>query len=442
MFVWELLVIFMLILLNGVFAMSEMAVVSSRRARLKMMVTRRGSHGAAMALRLIDDPSRFLSTVQIGITLIGTVAGAYGGATLGEELGTWLNSFPLLNPYGEEVGFGIVVIAITYFSLIFGELVPKRVALHSPERIAIIVAGPMMAISKVAAPLVWLLKIAIDAVLRLLKRDAARETSVTHDEVKSLITEGTLAGIFAPQEREMIEGVLRLADRAVRVIMTSRYDVVWLDANDEPEQVRRKIAEAGFSHYPVCRGALDEIVGIVHTKDLLDAALRGDSFSLGKYVVEPMVVPEGTPSLYLLEQFKKTGIHIAIIVDEFGTVEGIATLTDIMESIVGELPEQGETAPPEAVRRQDGSWLVDGMMPMDEFEDRVGIHGLHAPDKYETVGGFVLHVLGRFPVTSDHFKYEGIRFEVVDIDGRRVDKVLVHPPSSGHLGGKPNPRVD
>jgi len=434
MVAWELFVILMLILLNGAFAMSEMAVVSSRRARLKMMVTRRGSHGAAMALRLIDDPSRFLSTVQIGITLIGIVAGAYGGATLGEELGTWLNSFGLFDPYGEALGFGIVIMAITYFSLIFGELVPKRVALHSPERIAIIVAGPMMAISKVAAPLVWLLKIAIDAVLRLLKRDAARETAVTEDEVKSLISEGTLAGIFAPQEREMIEGVLRLADRSVRAIMTARYDVVWLDTDDTPEQVRHKIAEAGFSHYLVCRGALDEIVGIVHTKDLLDAALRGDEFSLTKYVVEPMVVPEGTPSLYLLEQFKKTGAHIAVVVDEFGTVEGIATLTDIMESIVGELPEQGEAAAPDAIRRDDGSWLVDGMMPMDEFEDRVGIHGLRSPGKYETVGGFVLHILGRFPVASDHFMYDGVRFEVMDVDGRRVDKVLVQRPSLKRSG--------
>lgn len=433
MFVWELVVIFLLILLNGAFAMSEMAVVSSRRARLKMMVTR-GSRGAGLALRLIDDPSRFLSTVQIGITLIGIVAGAYGGATLGEELGAWLNTFPLFEPYGEALGFGIVIMAITYLSLIFGELVPKRVALHSPERIAILAAAPMMLISKVAAPLVWLLKLSIDAVLRVLKRDTARETAVTEDEVKSLISEGTLAGIFVPAEREMIEGVLRLADRAVRVIMTPRNDVVWLDVGDTPAQVRRKISQAGFSHFPVCRGALDELIGVVHTKDLLDAALRGETLSLVKHAVEPMVVPEGTSALRLLEQFKKTGVHIAVIVDEFGTVEGIATLTDILEAIVGELPEQGETALPEAVQREDGSWLVDGMMPMDEFEDRVGLHGLRAPGKYETVGGFILHVLGHFPVTGENFLHDGTRFEVVDMDGRRVDKVLVHPQSNDDKG--------
>lgn len=428
MFLWELLFIFFLILLNGAFAMSELAVVSSRRARLKRMVTR-GSRGASAALRLIDDPSRFLSTVQIGITLIGIGAGAYGGATIGEEFGAWLNlSFPALAPYGEAIGMGLVIMAITYLSLIFGELVPKRLALHNPERIAVIVAPPMLWLSKAAAPLVWFLKVSIDAILRLLKRDMPRENTVTEDEVKSLITEGTQSGIFVPQEREMIEGVLRLADRTVRMIMTPRNEVVWLDVNADPKLIQRQIAESGFSHFPVCRGALDELIGIVHAKDLLDATLRGEPLTVAKYIHEPMVVPESTPSLRLLEQFKKTGVHIAVVVDEFGMVEGVATLTDIMESIVGELTEKGEKPTLETVQREDGSWLVDGMMPIDEFEDRVGLHGLKSTGKFETVGGFVLHVLGHFPVTGEHFMYEGTRFEVVDMDGHRVDKVLVHPP--------------
>lgn len=428
MFLWEFLFVFFLILLNGAFAMSELAVISSRRTRLKRLASR-GSRGAAAALRLIDDPSRFLSTVQIGITLIGIGAGAYGGTTIGEEFGAWLNTeFPFLDPYGEAIGMGIVIMAITYFSLVLGELVPKRLALHNPERIAVIVAPVMVWISKAAAPLVSFLKVSIDAVLRTLRLDKPSENTVTEDEVKSLITEGTQSGIFVPQERDMIEGVLRLGDRSVRVIMTPRSEVVWLDVNAEPKQIQRQIAESGFSHFPACRGDLDEIIGIVHARDLLVSALRGEPLSLAKSLDQAMVVPDSTSSLRLLEQFKKTGVHIAVIVDEFGTVEGIATLTDIMEAIVGELTEEGETPTLETVRREDGSWLVDGVMPIDEFEDRIGLQDLKSLGKFETVGGFILHVLGHFPVAGEHFMHEGTRFEVVDMDGHRVDKVLVYPP--------------
>ncbi len=433
MFIWEVFIIFILILLNGAFAMSELAVVSSRKARLKRMAAQ-GSSGAAVALRLIADPSRFLSTVQIGITLIGIVAGAYGGATLGAALGAWLDTFALIAPHGAALGFAVVIMAITYCSLVFGELVPKRVALHNPERIAVLAAPPMMWIARAAAPLVWLLKISIDTVLRLLKRDTARDTAVTEDEVKSLITEGTLAGIFVPAEREMIEGVLRLADRAVRVIMTPRNELVWLDVDESPERIREKIRASNFSRFPVCRGEVDELLGIVQAKDLLDVALSGEALSLSNSLIESMVVSENTPILRLLEQFKKTGEHIALVVDEFGMFEGVVTLTDIMESIVGELPEQGEIPIPDVIRREDGSWLVDGAMPIDEFEDRVGLQGLRELGRFETVGGFVLHILGRFPVVAEHFIYDGTRFEIVDMDGRRIDKVLVQPSAADDEG--------
>lgn len=421
MYLWQFLFIFALILLNGVFAMSELAVVSSRRARLKRL----GTHGALAALRLIDDPSRFLSTVQIGITLIGIGAGAYGGATIGKEFGAWLNhSLPFLAPYGEALGMGLVILLITYLSLIFGELVPKRVALHNPERIAVLLAPFMVWLSRVAAPLVWLLKMSTDAMLRLLKRDLPRENIVTEDEIKSLITEGTQSGIFVPQEREMIEGVLRLADRTVRRIMTPRSEVGWLDIGADTATIQQQIAAADYSHFPVCRDNLDELVGIVSSKDLLDAALRGEPLELGRYIREPLVVPEGTLAFRLLDQLKKSRAHIAVVVDEFGMIEGVATLTDMMQSIVGEL---AETPTQKAVRRDDGSWLVDGMLPIDEFEFHVGLHGLKSQGKFETVGGFVLHVLGHFPVTGEYFIHEGTRFEVVDMDGHRVDKLLVHP---------------
>lgn len=232
----------------------------------------------------------------------------------------------------------------------------------------------------------------------------------------------------------MIEGVLRLADRAVRMIMTPRNEVVWLDADAAPERIREQISASGFSRFPVCHGAIDELLGIVQAKDLLDAALSGETLSLRQCSIEPMVVPEGASALRVLEQFKKTGVHIAVVVDEFGMLEGVVTLTDIMEAIVGELPEQGEAPNPDAIQREDGSWLVDGMMPIDEFEDRVGLHGLRELGRFETVGGFVLHVLGRFPAVAEHFIHEGVRFEIVDMDGRRIDKVLVQPPATDDEG--------
>lgn len=356
--------------------------------------------------------ARFPSTVQIGITVIGIGAGAYGGTTLGEQFGGWLDRFfPFLAPYGDAIGMGSVIVLITYLSLIFGELVPKRLALHNPERIAVLVARPMLWLSKAAAPLVWLLKLSTDTMLRVLKRDLPRENIVTEDEIKSLITEGTQSGIFVPQEREMIEGVLRLADRTARRIMTPRSEIVWLDIEADPASIQQQITATHFPHFPVCRGTLDELVGIVSTKDLLDAALRGEPLTLAAHIHEPLVVPEGTLALRLLDQLKKSGAYIAIVVDEFGMVEGLVTFTDIMESIVGEL---AETPTQEATQRDDGSWLVDGMMPIDEFEFRVGLHGLKSQGKFETVGGFVLHVLGHFPVTGEHFDYEGARFEVVD----------------------------
>jgi putative hemolysin len=425
----EISIVALLIVLNGVFAMSELAVVSSRRVRLKQLAEN-GNRGARVALRLIEHPGRFLSTVQIGITLIGIFAGAFGGATLANKLGDWLDRFPFIAPNGDAIALAAVVAAITYLSLIVGELVPKRIALKSPERVASLVARPMAMMSRLAAPAVWLLGTSTDAVLRLLRLHGERDQTVSEEEVRSLITEGTRAGIFAPQEKEMIEGVLRLADRTVRAIMTPRPDIYWLDINDPLEVNLEEMRQSGCSRFPVCRGDIDDVVGIVRAKDLLEPALAGEPIDLARFAVRPLIVHDGMPVLRLLELFRQSGRQMAVVVDEYGSVEGLATLTDILESIAGELPGPGEEAEGVAVRREDGSWLVDGMMPIDEFEDRVGLRGLRGDQEFHTLAGFVVTQLGHIPRVGECFTWHGHRFEVVDMDGRRVDRVLMTPAAA------------
>ena len=426
MLAFEIAIVFALMLLNGVFAMSELAVVSSRKGRLQQMAEQ-GSAGAKSALRLIEDPGRFLSTVQIGITMVGIVAGAFGGATLGDRLGLWLETIPALTGYGKGIGVGTVLVAITYLSIVLGELIPKRIALKDPERTATLIAGPMRTLSKIAAPFVWLLSISTNALLQLFRLHGERDATVTEEEVRSMITEGTQAGVFAPEEKKMIDGVLRLADRTVRSIMTPRPDVIWLDANDSQEDLLREIKEGAHSRYPACRGELDELIGVVHTRDLLGLAFQGRPLDLAATATKPLVVHDGTPILKLLELMKRSGLHMAIVVDEYGSIEGVATITDIMETIAGDLPEIGEEPEAAAIRREDGTWLIEGWMPVDEFEDTVGIKGVRNSGDFHTVAGFVLNGIGHIPTAGESFERDGIRYEVVDMDGRRIDKVLVIP---------------
>ena len=424
--IWEVLVIILLILLNAFFAMSEMALVSSRRARLQQMAEETRSKGARIALQLSEDPGNFLSTVQVGITLIGIVAGAYGGATLAARLGAVLDAnIAWIAPYGEQVAFALVVAAITYLSLIVGELVPKRMALVNAERIAAGVAGPMSVLSRIAMPLVWLLGVSTEGVMKLLRLPTAREQTVTEEEVKSLIKEGTQTGVFEPAERQMIEGVFRLSDRTARSIMTPRPDLVWIDLDDPADAIAREIQASGYSRFLVCRGDVDEVQGIVSSKALLNQALQGRSFDLREAMVEPLIVHDGTPVLRLLELFKQASIHMAVVVDEYGSVEGIATVTDIMEAIAGEMPEEGQEGDGAAVQREDGSWLVDGMTPVEEVESLVGVKGLKGEGDYHTIAGFMLDQLGHVPTAAEHFHWNGLRFEVIDMDGRRIDKVLI-----------------
>lgn len=420
---WDILVIVLLIVLNGFFAMSELAVVSSRRARLEHMAEE-DVRGARAALRLLEDPTRFLSTVQAGITLIGVFAGAYSGATLAGPLS---EALPLsLGDYAYPVALAIVVVGITYFSLLVGELVPKRIAFNNPERVAAMVAPPMSWLSVAGAPIVYVLRASTDAAVKLLRIPDRPETSVTEEEVKLMIAEGARAGVFHVAERDMIDGVLRLADRSVRSVMTPRVEVIWLDLDDPPERLRREIAESEHSRYPAGRRGLDELSGIVHTKHLLDQLARTGQFDVAGSLRQPLIVHEATPVLRLLEMFRENPIHMAVVVDEYGVVEGIVTPTDILTAIAGDLPEDTADLEEEAaVRREDGSWLMDGMIGIHEAERLLERKDMRGDEDFETLAGFVLARLARIPQTGDYFDWDGLKFEIVDMDGRRIDRILV-----------------
>lgn len=422
----EISVVVLLILLNGFFAMSELAIVSARRTRLKQLADD-GSKGARLALQMADDPASFLSIVQIGVTLNSILAGAFSGATLAEHFGEYLNTISWIKPEGDAVALAITVVSVTYLSLVVGELVPKRIGLSYAEPIATRVAFAMGFFASLAAPVVWILRHSTEISLRLLRLANPKDTAVTAEEVKDLIAEGTESGVFKPAEKNMLEGVMRLADRTVRTIMTPRLDMVWLDVDDATEEHKKRIRASGYSRFPVARGDLEEIIGIVHAKDILNAVFDGHAMALKTVMRPPLIVPDTTSVLRLLDQFKQSGQHVAVIVDEYGSVQGLVSVTDIMQAITGEMPERGQEGY-ELVQREDGSWLIDGMMPLDEVENLIGLKNMRGEGGFHTLAGFVVDKLGHLPTTGDHVHWEDARFEVVDMDGRRVDKVLVHPP--------------
>ncbi len=423
MLLGKLAVVLVLFVVNGFFAMSELAIVSSRRARLQQLALG-GNRGAGRALKLLDDPTRFLSTVQVGITLVGVFAGAYSGTTFSEPLAEALRGVPALAAYADEIAITLVVVGVTYFSLIIGELVPKRIALNNAERIAAFAATPMTVIATVGAPIVWFLKLSTEVVLFLLRVKPKPDSTVTEEEVKSLIAEGTNAGVFQPAEREMIEGVIRMADRSVRSIMVPRPDVTWLDIDDTPENILRDIDESGHSRFPVSRREIDEVIGVVHAKDLLQQLSRTGTIDVSGCLRQPLLVDEHMSILRLLDRFKTSPVHMAIVLDEHGSFEGIVTPTDILIAIAGDLPEREGETDPDAVRRDDGSWLLNGRMPIDDVERTLAVQRMNDDDAYQTLAGFVLHRLGRIPAAGEHFAWRGWRFEVIDLDGRRIDKVL------------------
>jgi putative hemolysin len=416
------LIVLFLIVLNGFFAMSELAVVSSRRARLQQMADE-GSRGAQKALRLVDDPTSFLSTVQIGITLVGIFAGAYGGSAFAGPLAELLAPLPIVGAYAQGTAFALVVIVITYLSLILGELVPKRFALAHSERIASFVAPVMLTIAAIGAPIVWFLRISTEAVSRLLGNRGVSESSVTEEEVKAMIAEGTQSGVFEPKEREMIEGVLRIADRSARSIMVPRPDVFWISIDDDPQAILDEIQASGHSRFPVSGEESDDIVGVVQAKDLLEQFRKTGGIDVRAALREPIYVNESMPALKLLDRFQSASTHIAIVLDEYGSFEGLVTPTDILAAIAGSLPE-GPEEEYGIVKRADGSFLVDAGMPIDDV-DRA-LDGLTFPKErdYETFAGFILERFGHIPEVGETIDYADWQFEVVDLDGRRVDKIL------------------
>lgn len=424
----EILTILVLIIVNGVFSMSEMAIVSARKVRLQHQANQ-GDTKARAALELAEAPNRFLSTVQVGISLIGILTGAFGGATLADKLASYLRLIPGLAAYSHPIAFAIVVLTITYLSLIIGELVPKRLALNNPERIAANVAIPMRMVEAIASPVVHLLSASTDLVLRVLGIGPSTEPQVTEEEIKVLIEQGTEAGTFEEAEQDMLERVFRLGDRPVNALMTPRPDIVWLDLEDSAEENRQKMMESAHSRFPVCQGGLDNVLGVLHVTDLLGRSLSGQALDLTVSLRQPVFVPESTRGLKVLELFKKTGIHMALVVDEYGVVQGVVTLNDILVEIVGDVSSADELENPQAVQREDGSWLLDGMLPVDEFFELFDIDELRGEHRgsYQTLGGFVMTHLGRIPAAAEHFEWEGMRFEVMDMDGNRVDKVLVMP---------------
>jgi putative hemolysin len=424
----EILVVLLLLVANGVFAMSEIALVSARKSRLQQRAEE-GDHAARRALHLAEHPERFLATVQVGITLVGTLAGAFGGAAIAEPLAAWLQQYPAVAEYARPLSLGLVVLGITYFSLIVGELVPKQIGLNHPERIAAAMAGPMDMISRVARPLVWLLTTSTRLVLRLLRIRKPNEAPVTEAEIAVLLEQGTQAGVFEEEEQDLVERVFWLGDQRVVSLMTPRHRIVWLDLDASVQEHRAAMVEHRYSRYLVCQGALDHVLGMVEVKDLWAAELQGQRVDdLRPLLRQPLFIPESTRALHVLEKFRETGIHLALVVNEYGGTEGIVTLNDVLEEISGEMG-RGNTPPPTpVVRRDDGSLLVDGAVSMEEFREILDLEDRrHESREYRTVGGWVFTTIGHVPQPGEHFDSGGYRVEVVDMDGNRIDKVLVAP---------------
>lgn len=422
----EILIILLLLVVNGLFAMAEIAVVSSRKNRLRQRAES-GDPGAKAALALAESPNRFLSTVQVGITLVGIVAGAFGGATIAAKVGLFIAQAEPLAPYADKIGFALVVAAITYLSVVLGELVPKQIALSNPERMASLVARPMRFVSAVASPLVTFLTRSTEQLFAIIGFKPGPETAVSEEEVRGLMQEGLRAGAFNRVESQIVHQALELDRLPVREIMTPRPKVIWLNQTDSHDQVWHKIVVSNHSYFPVTAGNRDHPAGIVSVKAIYANLAAGVPVRLADLMVKPLAVHETQPILQLVELFKRSGQHVALVVDEFGVTVGIVTLKDIMEAIVGEFPSQGERARPTVLARDDGSWLADGLVDLDAVETALPgiVFGPDTRRDFQTLAGWLMGRFGRVPTEGEATEQAGYLFEVIDLDGQRIDKVLV-----------------
>ncbi len=422
----EIVIILALIAVNGLFSLSEMAIVSAKKSRLQQRAED-GDSGASSALALAENPNRFLSTVQVGITLIGILSGAFGGATIAEKIALTLSQVPALTSYADSLSVAIVVVIITFLSIVIGELVPKRIALNNAEKIAVVVSPLMTGISFIAGPLVSLFSATTNLVLRLIGIKPSTEPDVTEDDLKSMLEQGTLAGVFEESEHDMVERIFRLGDRSVSMLMTPRTDIVFIDIEDSYKEIQETVALNPFSRFPVISETSDNVIGIIRARDFLLRQNHTSVVDIRAIMLQPVFVPESAKSLTLLERFRSTGVEMAIVVDEYGGVLGLVTLTDVLEAIVGDVSALPGTTDAEAVQREDGSWLFDGLIQVDELKEYLDVKEL--PDEgdrnYETLSGLIMSQLGRVPAGGDYFTWDRFKFEVVDMDGRRVDKVLV-----------------
>lgn len=421
----DIIVILLLLALNGFFALSELAVVSASKPLLRQKA-RSGDKNAALALSLAEDPGRFLSTVQVGITLIGIMAGAYGGATIAEKISEPLNGVPFINPHGEVVGVALVVTILTYMSVVIGELVPKRLALNAPERLALFAARPMWIISVIFTPVVRILDGSAHLIMRIMGFRDYENSRVTEAEVKAVIAEGVESGAIDATEHDMIQRIIRLGDRDVQSIMTHRVDVDFIDINEPFDAILSKVQEGGHSRYPVIDGDFDTVLGTIRAKDLIGWRVVDEAEGVRK-LVRPVLALSGSIDCFkALELFKSSNSHMAIVIDEYGTTEGVVTAADWLEAIVGALPSNyGADEGAQIVRREDGSWLVDGLTPVEEIYLTLGVDAFDEDAGYKTIAGFVINDLGRAPTKGDVLERAGYRFEVLDMDGRRVDQVLI-----------------
>ncbi len=433
----EIGILIILIFANGIFSMSEIAVVSSRRARLQQAADT-GDAGAQSALRLSESPGRFLSTVQVGITLIGVLSGAFGGAALSSRLSPLLEPLPVVGASADTLSFVLVVVVITYLSLILGELVPKRIGLSNPERIASLIAPPMTTLARVTSPVITFLEGSTQLVLRLLRFRQIEELPVTESEISVLLDQGTEAGVFVEAERDLIGRIFELGDLRTVNLMTPRPEVTWLDLEDSFDINRELIVASHRSIFPVAMASLDDLRGVVRAKDILGDLRAGTIRELESYLRPAEFVPEGLPALRLLETFKRADDPMAIVVDEYGGTQGIVTLHDVLEAIVGDLGEEGPTDDPDTVLRPDGSWLLDGMVPVDRFVELLDLGPIPHDEEgeYNTLGGFVMARTGRIPQECETFEWHRWSFEVIDMDGNRVDKVI-----ATRIADEPDPVV-